>query len=163
MTEDEFIEAIWDQWPRGKRCPFRLLEFARQAVSAHPDSGQLKCMLADLLIMAKPTGSTANNDEILALYHEATRLDPQNPEAFESLAWFLDCHDLLDEAERAFRNSISLGAGVGAYIGLARVLAQMGKKAEAIELLETNYATGLDPEVEKAKTELLSGEWDPPE
>lgn len=87
-------------------------------------------------------------------------LDPTDAESLESLAYFYDNWDERpDLAEDVFRRAIQNGGSASAYAGLARVLTETGRKAEAVELLGACPFANHD-EVLKMKSEIDAGEWD---
>lgn len=75
--------------------------------------------------------------ESIACYKKALECDPTFASAYESLGWALDSYfDDFSGARINFELAITHGGGDSARIGLARVLAQMGKAVEAIQQLD---------------------------
>lgn len=161
MTEAEYIEKLWDQWPNGKPVDIPLIMFARKAIHEYPLSAALKCMLGDLLQLSGQLGDSAYDTEVRALYIEAHLLDDTSPEPLECLGWFADSKlEDMPLARWAFEQAIARGAEESSYAGLARVLAQLGHQAQALQLLETGSCPFADnKEVNKMRQEIANGEW----
>src|SRR5688572_24383964 len=96
-------------------------------------------------------------------YENACAVDPLDPEAYESLGYFFDAVDEhLDDAEGMFRKAIALGAGPSSWARLARVLAELGRRDEALQLL----APGVCPfamveTIDEMRFEINEGRWNP--
>jgi hypothetical protein len=61
-----------------------------------------------------------------------------------------------------FRKAIELGAGAGSWVGLARVLAEMGRREEALTLLAADTCPHASVrEVVDVRGEIKDGRWDP--
>ncbi len=85
------------------------------------------------------------------------------PRRTQSLGYFFDAVDeRLDEAERMFRKALEFGAGAGSWAGLARVLAELGRREEALELLAHHRCPHANPrDVVDVRGEIEDGRWDP--
>ncbi len=101
------------------------LELVERALEAHPDSVELWCLRGDLIQISNDEGRYRLEDAE-ASYTRAAEIDPEDPEAFESLGFFYDaiCADP-GKAEPFFRRAIDLGAGESAHEGLAEVIAEL--------------------------------------
>lgn len=163
MTECEYIELLESQWPSSKRASASIIQLAREATRAHSNSYRLRCMLADLLQLDGDIGSHAHDQEIINLYQSAMLLDESDFTAAESLGFFSDALlEDFDLAERCFRQAILLGAGGDSYAGLARVLAQQGRRAEALLLLHQDTCpVWSESSVAKMRMEIARGDWTP--
>ncbi len=177
MTEEQYIDEIFDAWPEDGITATAALTLAAEATSAYPGSAQLWRMRGDLLhlkltdLTLTNLRSLAQEDNILLkdlpdkrlmreCYERSVSLDPSDAESLESLAYFYDIWDERpDLAEDAFRRAIQNGGSPSAYAGLARALAETGRKAEAIELLDACPFVDYD-EALKMRSEIDAGEWD---
>ncbi|EEF62936.1 hypothetical protein [Pedosphaera parvula] len=132
MTESDYIKKISYQWPRMRaKSADDLLPLVEEAIRAYPTSAKLHCMRGDLIQLSDGPGYGL--EDAAASYEQALKVDANFAEAHESIGYYCDVisHDL-QLAEAAFRRAIELGAGVDSYVGLARVLAELGHDTQAI-------------------------------
>lgn len=166
VTEEEYVDAIATDWPYGiggEASP-ELQALADEAVAAYPRSAKLWCMRGDLIQL----GSEESKYELLdALesYHRAVAVDPGFAEAYQEIGYY---HDVYTEdfpaAEQAFRKAVELGAGMHSYLGLARVLAELGEKDKAIDVLSAERCPFYDDlDVREMRDEVEKGAWRPSE
>ena len=163
-SEAYYIQKMLRLWTKVEP-PYttpELLAVSREAVRRHPESPELWIMRGDVISFAPPEAGFPP-DRPLKCYRKAISLDPCYANAYKAIGYH---HDVWTEnfrkAEAAFRKSIELGADEESYVGLARVLAQTGRKDEALDLLEPgNCEFYDDPEVTRMRREILKGEWDP--
>jgi tetratricopeptide (TPR) repeat protein len=163
-SEAYYIRKLSRLW-RKVEPPYttpELLALSREAVRRHPESAELWIMRGDVISFAPPDAGFPV-DWPLKCYRKAISVDPCYARAYKAIGYH---HDIWTEnfrkAENAFRKSIALGADEDAYVGLARVLAETGRKDEAIDLLEPGHCEFYDdPDVQKMREEILKGEWDP--
>jgi len=101
------------------------LELVERALEVHPDSIELWCLRGDLIQISNDEGRYRLEDAE-ASYTRAAEIDPEDPEAFESLGFYYDaiCADP-GKAEPFFRRAIDLGADESAHEGLAEVMAEL--------------------------------------
>ena len=140
--------------------------------------------LADKLVKDKPRSvrSWLNRGDLLQLkyFHTAkSRIDYEllldisrcyimalllsNSSApYEAIGHFFDTwSDDTIISQIAFERAIDLGGFGDAHIGLARILAQSGKKKLALSLL-AKYSTTNAKKVRETSLAVLRGDWDPP-
>jgi tetratricopeptide (TPR) repeat protein len=165
-TEADWFKAIEEETrtsgPRRWTTPdgLRLVELA---LAEHPQSSRLWNRRGDLIQLLDDDLASYSLNGARDSYERARAADPNDPEAYESLGYFLDAVDeQLDEAERMFRKAIELGAGAGSWVGLARVLAEMGRREEALTLLAADTCPHASVrEVVDVRGEIKDGRWDP--
>jgi len=101
-----------------------------------PDSAVLWRLRGHLLQLS--TGDSRTLASARESYERAIALDPSSANAHLSLAEFIDgVEDDPAAAEAHFRNALLRGAGTDAKLGLARVLAQLGRTTEALQELSS--------------------------
>ena len=157
MTENEYIERIYDAWPdEDGATDSALLALADEAVHAHPSSAELWVMRGDLLVLAD-RGRDARDS-----YEASLSLAPCDVETLESLAYLLDVSfGDVSGAEACFRRAIDFGGSPDAYAGLARLLTESDRKSEAITLLDADACPFVhESQVIRMKAEILEGLWD---
>ena len=81
------------------------------------------------------TGADVPSAEPLTCYQNAIKCDPSHAKAHESIGYYRDLFDEWDDSEKHFRLAIKCGGGDSALIGLARVLEQLGRHADAQNVL----------------------------
>lgn len=105
----------------------------RMLAESYPSEPELWDFLGDVMQICDaefPIG------ESIACYKKALECDSTFASAYESLGWALDSYfDDFASARINFELAIAHGGGDSARIGLARVLAQMGKAVEANQRL----------------------------
>lgn len=154
MSPEELIDEL-----RAKNQPTAsdLARLDAMAV-AHPEHAELWNCYGDMILLSDgeyPVG------QALACYRKSIEADPQFAEAYESIGYFLDTHnDDFAGAVEHFHRAIQLGAGDDSRIGLARVLAQMGRASEGLDILQT-CQDATNPKIAKMRQEITAGEWDP--
>lgn len=169
MTESEYIDLIDSLWPKldgspshGEGASPEALAASAEAVAAFPLSAELHCLRGDLLLtraLELPEALEAARRHLL----EATRLDPGFVDAWESLGFLYDVHfeDNERNAEEAFRNGIAAGGTNWTYAGLAIVLTESGRKAEALALLKQGEAVWPGDElISETRSDIEKGIWD---
>lgn len=166
-NEQDWEELLRERWSElGER--YRELEpLINAAVEQHPQSSPLLCLKGawielcaiDQAINGEPVAALAA--ESLDLFRRAAEADAAAPEAWEEIGFHLDVwQNDFRGAEHAFREAIARGAGAESYAGLARVLAQTGRKAEALASIDpSTCAYALDSAVEKIAAEIREGIW----
>ena len=162
MSETDFIHAIREEWPHDGRVTDSLLNRTVEATRRYPESPQLWRLRGDLLCIA---GSDRDPSSLgpLQCYEMAVALAPHFPETHQAIGEYYDnCLGDLCAAERAFRMALDRGGSSGTFAGLARVLAERGKKAEALGLLVDDRCPRSDTAVESVREQIERGQWDPP-
>lgn len=98
-------------------------------------------------------------EDALKSYKRSIEIDPLNAEAYESIGYYEDViMDNQASAESPFRKAIELGAGRDSYYGLARVLAELNRTTEALEVISPkNCLYYEEEEIQEIKTEIEQG------
>lgn len=164
MTEREYVEAIEAVAPPlGERASDDVVALARRAVQQFPVSEDLLYMLAGVLRLWGEVGCTDHLEEVFDLYRRVAALDPSSPIPHEEIGSMLDTfRSDFTLAEVCFRRALGLGATENGYAGLARVLAQQDKRAEALALLHPDSCPhGSNAEVIEMRGEIERGVWSP--
>jgi tetratricopeptide (TPR) repeat protein len=164
-TEADWFKAIEEQTRTTDPQQWTTLDGLRlveQALAEHPQSSRLWNRRGDLIQLLHEDLASYSLTDARVSYQRALAANPNDPEAYESLGYFFDAVDeQLDEAERMFRRAIQLGAGVGSWVGLARVLAEMGRRDEALTLLAADTCPHASVrEVIDVRGEIKDGRWD---
>jgi tetratricopeptide (TPR) repeat protein len=162
MTENEYMERISELWPDSDEVSPEVLALSDEAVQAFPEAPELWCMRGHLIELA-PEDYPVPLAEAGNCYRKAAELDPEYADAWESLGYYLDNYDEdLGEAEDAFRRAVESGGGADSYVGLARVLAQKGRKAEALKVLSAPDCEFAEEQgVQDMRDEIQEGLWSP--
>jgi tetratricopeptide (TPR) repeat protein len=158
VTEAQYIETLERLISKNAPATLEQLALVDEAVRVFPQSPRLLCMRGDLVQLA-PTDSPRAVAEALQSYLRAIEVSPGFANAYVETGYYYDVHeDDPAQAESFFRRAIELGAGVQAYAGLGRVLAELGRKQEATSLLKAcpHSAT---TEVAEVLREIESGIW----
>lgn len=163
MTERDFISAIRNGWPVGGRVGDAILQKAVEATRRYPESAQLWRLRGDLLKLANCDRDQAGLGP-LQCYEMAVTLAPHHAEIHQAIGDYYDrCVGDLCAAERAFRMALDRGGTRATFAALARVLAERGKKKEALRLLSGECCPAADdPAVRVVREQIESGRWDPP-
>lgn len=164
MTEDEWDEAINEQWASEDDGVSAAIATARDGLKEHPQSPIILHMLG-VLLERQDIVADADIDEALGLYQRAVEIDPSFALAWESIGYFLDTfREDFEAATDAFKRAITLGAGAWSYAGLARVLAQQDRRDEAMAILTKPRCPFPNEEcIVRMRKQLESGYWKPPE
>ncbi len=164
MTESDYIERISELWPEGDEVSPEVLALSTEAIETFPDSPELWCLRGHLLELA-PEEYPVPLTEALTCYRKAAELDPEYADAWESVGYYLDNYDEdFEGAEKAFRKAIQAGGDMDSYIGLARVMAQKGRKDAALRVLSAPDCPYADEDdVAEAREEIEQDNWSPDE
>jgi hypothetical protein len=173
MTESEYLIKLSQIWPtvKHKRASKSLkavegiqprvkeaLALTEVGLMEYPESVSLLCARGDLILLSE---SHSINDA-RKYYEMAIAVSPDNPEPYTLLGDYFDC--TLDDPGAAvprYSKSVELGGDVSAYTGLARSLAELGKREEALAVLsETRCPFARNPEIETLKREIENGLWE---
>ncbi len=133
------------------------------AVQIHPESGRMWVLYGDLLKLATIHNDIESKFDIPDCYHKAIEIDPEDVEAWTELGYFYDTfRDNFKDAEIAFENALRFGGARDACCGMARVLAQQGRRSESVELLSESLRQNPgDENIHRMKREIEAGDWDP--
>jgi predicted Zn-dependent protease len=169
MTEQQYLDALGEFGARlvadpaaGAATWADAWTLVGDAVAEHPRSAALWCVRGDLVLMGPEDGGPPI-EEARRSFLRAVECDPDDGDAWQELA---HCEDVvandLQAAERAFRNAVRLGAGAEAVIGLARTLAQQGRRDDAIAALDApELDVRLPPRLQDSIDQIRNGAWDP--
>jgi tetratricopeptide (TPR) repeat protein len=162
--EQAYVDKISRGFPDKGEVSLEVLALVEEAVAAFPQCARLWCLRGDL-IQCSPIGANYQLADALSSYQEALVADPLCAEAHESIGYYYDViEDDPNVAEASFRRAIRLGAGRDSYIGLARVLAELGRREEALEVLAPqNCPLQDEAEIHIIREEIAGGMWSPPE
>lgn len=161
MTEEQFVDQFQALWPPDPDQLPSAMALAQRALATFPASPGLLCIAGDLLRMQE----NVTDEDIgrsIGFYEKAIEADPDWADAYEELGHVYDVYDdNFDRAMACFRKAIALGAGWTAYAGLAKSLAQAGRRAEALEELSpVNCTFWEDASIQKVRDEINAGDWD---
>jgi tetratricopeptide (TPR) repeat protein len=163
MTEIDYIERISELFPESQDdVSPEVLALSAEAVQSFPDSPELWCFRGHLIELA-PEDYPSPVTEAGECYRKATQLDPDYADAWESLGYYLDDYeDDLEGADKAFRKAIEAGGDKDSYIGLARVLAQKGRKQAALAILAGPDCPYIDDdEIASMRDQIEKDMWNP--
>lgn len=165
MDPQAHITALWARWPKGdRRVDDEVLAMAHAAVEEHPHSAELWWIAGSLNELARIEHDTSSPSALdpLACYRRAVAIEPSSARAWTSLGAYLDVWlDDLEGAETALRTALRHAPESDAFEVLARVLAQQGRRAEALDVLDRRPAASS----RTLRAEIERGDWDsrPPE
>jgi tetratricopeptide (TPR) repeat protein len=158
MIEEEYIKAIKASGCEEAGATIEQLRLADEAVKAYPHSARLWCLRGQLIQVGPENGPHDLSDALDSLLH-SIKEDNEYAEGYEEVAYFYDAvEDNPALAESYFRRAIELGGSVQAYVGLARVLAELGRAQEVVPLLQ-NSPYGDNSEVVEVLREIDDGLW----
>lgn len=160
-TDDEFRAFCRDVIAEVVPLPIDLAEVVARSATSFAESFDAQLAAGECLSWAR-VGLSGLPSPVPYL-RKATELCPDSCEAWESLGFALDnVENDATGAEAAFRRAISLGGGEWSFAGLARVLAEAGRREEALRLLsESECPYHSHEEVVLMRTEIKAGSWDP--
>jgi tetratricopeptide (TPR) repeat protein len=151
---EEYLDLIGRYY---QREPDKALRIVDHAVRRFPKTAKLWDLRGDLIQLSNGNKYTVHDS--LASYRQALKCDPRYAPAYESIGYY---HDVFTQrfswAEAAFRKAIRYGAGVNSHVGLARVLAQMNRKLEALAILNKKPFSQ-SHKAKEMKREILDDEW----
>ena len=158
MNETDDISVIWDD----ERSIEERLRAAREALERQPDSVEILCAYGDLIQLSDGDDALSLSDA-KAAYARAVEIAPTNVGALERLGAYLDAvEDDHASAEPYLRRSVLAGGGPAAFALFARVLAELGRKKEALEWLDPSRCPYANTEIVRdTEQEIASGIWDP--
>jgi len=158
-SEEEYVDAITHLLDGRKEAPSEVYPLIEEAIREHPASSELWCLRGDAIYFGN--GSPYTWGDMLASYERAAEVNPCCAEAYESIGRYHDVFtEDLPKAEEAFRKALALGAGWISVYGLARVLAQMRRRDEALDLLG-DPLPGEEEDISEIRREVLTGIWEP--
>jgi tetratricopeptide (TPR) repeat protein len=164
MNESEYIKQLQRLCPKDDDmfASAEAMALSEQAVAEHPESSVLWCIRGDFLQLASDDYETDDQPE--ACYRRAVELDPTNGQAWEELGCCLEAvSDEFEEAVEAFLQAIEHGGGGDSCYGLARALAQLGEKEQALAAVDQAIEAGITAteSFEELREEIESDMWSP--
>jgi len=162
MTEEEYLSKLQEGLAEAAPVPSALLELSDEAVLNHPTSSQL-WLLRGHLVQLGEGDPRWTVDDAVSSYESALALAPDDPEVHEALGYWYDVVDIqLERAACYFASALAKGGGRDSYLGMARVLAEQGKKSEALRVLEPGECPFQEePEVRELFDAIQEGHWEP--
>lgn len=155
----EFINSLKNRLPAEKEIPVSFIQELDQQIERSPNHPELYILKGQLILNSEDDPHYQLQDALTA-FEKAVEINPNYAEGYLEIAYFLDTfNDDFKEAIKNFELAISHKPSDDAYIGLARCLAQIGKKNEAIEILK-NKANSDNADVEEMIDEIQDGVWD---
>ena len=160
LSEADYIQKIKSLLPEEGEVAVEVLELMENAVADYPDSAKFWCWRGDLIQMASLEAGY-ELDDALKSYERALEIEPSNAEAYESIGYYEDViMSNSASAESPFRKAIELGAGRDSYYGLARVLAELNRTTEALEVVSSENCPYFETEeIQEIKSEIEEGLW----
>jgi tetratricopeptide (TPR) repeat protein len=135
MTEDDYLEALSERWPRGgTETRDDTLQLVEEAIAAFPLSARLWCARGDLIQLSSGE-APYTLDDARASYEHALAIDPDDCEALQELGHFHYIDDNNALAEESFLRAIARGATMHAFLRLAELYLEEGRATEACDLL----------------------------
>ena len=160
LSEADYIQKIKSLLPEEGEVAVEVLELMENAVADYPVSVKFWCWRGDLIQMASLEAGY-ELDDALKSYERALEIEPSNAEAYESIGYYEDViMSNSASAESPFRKAIELGAGRDSYYGLARVLAELNRITEALEVVSSENCPYFETEeIQEIKSEIEEGLW----
>lgn len=161
MAEQERINETIALLDASSVTGWRTLADVEEALRAFPSSAKLWNLRGDLIQLDDEAEEHYTLENALESYQRAVELDGTYAEAFENIGYYYDVHeDDPDRAEAFFRRAIELEPRRSTFVGLARVLAQLGRRHEALELLSAERCPFCETEdVQALRSEIEDGLW----
>jgi hypothetical protein len=141
-----------------------LTDLVEEALSRYPRSPTLWIVRGDVArVHALSIGGDPDPSFCIRCYETALSFDDCLPEAWAEIGSVYDTYSSdYPRAESAYRKAVSLGGDVYSYCGLARVLAEQGRVAEATDILSPDRCPFADhAEAHRVREEVTSGLWAP--
>lgn len=158
MNDSDYINQVQALWPSQTKPTAEVYSLVEEALISCPRSAKLWCIRGDLIQLSEPDSGYTLNDALKS-YEQAIASDPDCAEAYESIGYYYDA--VMDDPQMAlppFRKAFSLDQGVGTYLGLARVLAELNCTDEALNLIASeNCPHSDDPKIKELAEEIRSG------
>lgn len=151
-------------WPRtGEKPTIELLLWITGCLYEFPRDAYLWHMLGLVVEIAR-RDEFCPYELSLECFHMAARCNRTWAEPYVEIGFLLDVYaNDFDGAATAFRRAIRNGATAEAYAGLARVLAEQGRKSAAMRLLAKEKCPyWRSAQVRTMRREILDNEWNPP-
>ena len=108
VSEEDYIVAIRDAWPKDGEAPLTLIALADEATVRFPDSPRLWCMRGNLIELG-PEDSPHELSDALASYERAVRIEPAFAEGWEEIAHF---HDVVLDDEASAKRFFEQAAAI---------------------------------------------------
>ena len=157
MGVESFIENFSYSGPRG----FATTEDIRSIydfLELHPTSARLWNFCGDTIQLSDSDSYT--QEDVKQCYESAIKVSPDDAEGFESLGFWHDLYGDLQLAVENFKQAIRRTDSDEPRLGIARVLAQLGQKENAlIELQRCSDQMAAD--LIRLRDEIVDDIWSP--
>ena len=159
---DEYdeVDQLFAELRERETCSDDLLR-VENVLSKHADCARLWDLCGDLLRLfaVHTNGNDASKLRARECYETAVGISPDDYLPYESLGFWHDTiEDDIGKSYDYFEKALALGNRDSTRIGMSRVLAQLGKRDDAIKMLLKCENT---PEAQLLLKEISSGQWDP--
>jgi Flp pilus assembly protein TadD len=160
LDENKLVERLWRLMAERPATTAEAVNLSQAAVEQCPWSAELWYLRGMILDRCESLPNITKED-YRRCYERAIECDPGFADAYVELGYVLDTYyDDFAAAERAFRKAIALGSrGDDVYVGLARVLAQQGRKRSALRLLRRVTSRKTSDGIESMIHEIEQGIW----
>jgi hypothetical protein len=160
VSDKDYIARIREAWPREGEAGPELLHLAEEAVSKCRASPELWVMRGNLIQLSEQDSPYKLRDALLS-YERALLVDSRCAEALQEIGYYFDVIDEdLPRVEAAFRRAIDCGGGEQSHVGMARVLAELGKRDEGERVLaKARTIFGATTGIQRMEHELGAGYW----
>ena len=159
MDTHTFIEEFRFSGPNGWATDEDIAKI-QSFLDIGPDTARLWNFCGDAIQMVDTEPSRYSLKDSKICYETAIARFPNDPEAYESLGFWYDIQNEFALAETCFRNAMERSNSDSPVLGLARVLAQMGRRSEALAAL-TQCSSPELPEAISLTEEIRNGNWPP--
>ena len=160
MDENKLAKRLWRLMAERPATTAETVKLSQSAVEQCPWSAEL-WYLRGMILDRCESLSNFTREDYRRCYERAIECDPGCADAYVELGYVLDTYyDDFAGAERAFRKAIALGSrGDDVYVGLARVLAQQGRRRSALRLLHRVASRKLSDRIASMIHEIEEGIW----
>ncbi|GAA4466908.1 hypothetical protein [Novipirellula rosea] len=129
-----------------------------EMLHVYPDSARLWNLCGDSIQLSD--GDRYSLDNARKCYETAIQRSPDDPEAYESLGFWHDIENDFETSAKYFRLAIQRTKSDVPRLGLARVLAQLGQKSDAMS--ELNHCSDQQSvELKILQDEIANDLWYP--
>ncbi|EMI22306.1 hypothetical protein RMSM_00753 [Rhodopirellula maiorica SM1] len=129
MSVDSFIKTFQFSGAGGQPSEVDVDKIF-EMLQSYPDSARLWNLCGDSIQLSD--GDRYCPEDARKCYETAIQRSPNDPEAYESLGFWHDIENEFEPAAKYFRLAIQRTKSDVPRHGLARVLAQLGQKSEAL-------------------------------
>ena len=89
QTSQEYIDKLWELYPREEETSLEIIEFADEAVQKFPDSEELWILRGHLILLAGED-CPHDLDEALKSYKNSVEINPNFIKGWEEIGHFYD-------------------------------------------------------------------------